>query len=725
LNETLQPSPVQTGEFRLLADFIRELDMIRRNLSLYPPSHPRIAASTAATLRIFQQLSNTRPMLTLGIGPETVFFESTWLDKSNPTFRRFARPLAALGVAAIGFRRGLLAEELIRFNQILRSDRENIEKQGGFSTVLNQQLVFHIELTPIDYSAFKAGDKGVMARDLWEELLFGLLHHLLDPERAEAELPEPFNPGAVAALLNRTFSPEDCETRVFREAIGAFVSRLSLCEPTGDEDIRAGELFGELLLQLRPQLRRSFLDCALAGLEQNPGQAEKILETFPRQLLLETLQQQEQAQLQISSRLIDLVNRLATQPLPAASHRIKGSAGRLDKEIVRARLETLFREESQDLFMPGNYQQALKTMLDAQLAATLAEEERRQLKHTLEEQNVEQQCCWIIFEMLSDKLDPETENALQNNLVELSRFFLDTGDFTMLREIHRRWADFLYSDKTSTGIFKERVLTSQMQLTFMNEALDGVKLWGKEKFPALQAYVSQVGEAYTELLMERLAEEPRMALRRTWMNLLEGLGVASHPKIIAALGDKRWYLVRNLLIVLGRNPEFTALKAILQLTEHPHPRVRQEVLRILFRHNPATANRLLLKELASRDPETVLAGIQVADLSRDENVRNCLHQLLSAEMHGDSELSRKKSLLITLAKIGSPESLPLFQALLQKQGLLLSRRQKELQEATIRALADFPRRLAEPLLRELAGGRKRQQAKIAGEQLKKLSGGAS
>ena len=720
------PEKQQPQKPRLLADFIHELNIVRRNLSLYPPSHPQITTSTATALKVFNQLCGDKPMIKLGVAPETLFFESTWLDRNNPVFNKYAHFLSNIGIAALCFRQGVTADELIRFNQLLRSDRETVESCGGFKELLKRQQIYHIELTPIDYGAFQATRKsGIAGQHLWEDFLQGLLHNVLALEDGDEPLLERFDPQAVAELINRRMGSTAEETGDYQQAISAFVSRLTLSNPGEPAALHPGEQLGKLLLHLNPHLRRQFLSSAYAALEQNPEHAEKILENFPRELLLETFEQQGAAQIQIPSRLAGLVNRLSAQAQSNSARWIKGAEEGLDKEMVRARLEVLFHEENQDQYMPGSYQKALQTIFDDDLSDTLPEDEKQLLKHTLEQQSVERQCCYIIFELLQEKPDPATEEALQNNLVELSRFFLDTGDFGTLAEIHRRWAEYLNSGLASTSVFNEKVLTNQTQLTFMTEVLDGFELWGKEKHSEINSYIQQVGEPYTEPLIERLALEPKMSQRRSWMKLLEGIGPAAYPKIIKKLQDKRWYLIRNLVIILGRHADATVLKSLQQLADHPHPRVRQELLKLLFQRNSAIANRLLLKELTNRNPDALHAAIQMAELSRDESVVTALHRLLTAEMQADTELEQKKLLLSTLARIGRSESLPILRSLLQRKGLLLSRRQKDLQHATIKALAEFPRALGEPLLRELVRGSQRQQAKLAEEQLRLMSRGTS
>ncbi len=145
----------------------------------------------------------------------------------------------------------------------------------------------------------------------------------------------------------------------------------------------------------------------------------------------------------------------------------------------------------------------------------------------------------------------------------------------------------------------------------------------------------------------------------------------------------------------------------------------------MFRFNPATANRQLLKELDSDDPEDLLAAAQVAHLSQDPAVLKRLHELLSAELSSDFDLLVKTELLNCLARIGNETSLTVLHRLLKPKKLLLSRRQKQLQQEMVSCLARFPRRLAEPFLQQLVASRQRGVAKLAKEQLAQLTGGAT
>lgn len=709
---------------QLLADFIHALNIARRSFSLYPPEHPQIASSNSKALQILLKLQVSRETLTFGVSPDSLFVDQQWLDKNNRVYKEFARFLYELGIASLSFSRGLVFSELLRFNQLLIGDRDSIETAGGFPALLEAQQISHIVVAPIDYSAFRARagqtTETTARQPLWEGFLQGLLDGSLDTHGEATDWFGHLDPSIIAEALNQQLTKEVTASENFDRVASTLVEKLLEDDPAQQQP--AGQQLGSLLTQLNPELRDSFLVSTLKNLDGVPDTAEQVLANFPKALLAESLHIQNRRQLNISSRLIKLVGKFSETQAPTAGYTQKKDPEALDEAVVLARLSVLFNEESQDLYMPGSYQHALQDILDKEQLGTLPEQEKQALKATLEQQSVERQCCAVIFELLDDPLTADSETALQQNLVELSRFFLDTGDFIALKEIYRRWTAHQNSNRAQATVFNEIVRADHQRPAFMAEVLDGIELWGKEKLADISAYLAVVGEPYSEPLIERLGLEKQLALRRIWMQLLEAIGVSAHQAIIPALADKRWYLVRNLLNVIGQKPDLVALKAIQQLANHPHPKVRQEVLRILLRLNPAGANRLLLKELDNSDPETQLAALEIANLSRAPEVLAKLLQLLQLEIKSTADLQLKLPLLKTLAKIGNPDCLPVLRRLLQKKGLLASRRQKQFQREIITSLADYPQRCAEPLLKELTRSRQSFQAKLAIELLQQATG---
>jgi len=208
----------------LLTMFLHELNVSRRKLSLYPPEHPQISASVGATLNILNDLFHSNPVITLGIAPNALYFEQLWLDKDDKTNQEFASYFSSLGIASISFHAGLNSPELIRFNQLLRSDRKTIEKFGGFDQLLDQQQITHVTVIPIDYDAFQSShnldDSDANTTDhLWEDFLHGLHNGILDFGNGDSGL----DLSTVADIFNQKLVGNEIEREQTSLSIGRFI----------------------------------------------------------------------------------------------------------------------------------------------------------------------------------------------------------------------------------------------------------------------------------------------------------------------------------------------------------------------------------------------------------------------------------------------------------------------------------------------------------------------
>ena len=705
----------------LLTAFLNELNISRRKLSLYPPEHPQVSASVNSTLDILNELFHSDPVITLGIAPNALYFEQLWLDKEDSTNQEFAQFFSTRGIASISFHKGLKSSELIRFNQLLHSDRDPIGSSNGLEILLEQQQINHISVIPINYDAFQANQNTIKSdaeeNHLWESFLHGLHHGILDFDDLESTL----DFDIVADIFNQKLLGSEAEREQSSHSIGLFIE--NSIQLKSDSQTKTDKRLIALLEKLSPDAQQKFLGSAFQALDRHRDAAPDILQKIPSQLLQNTIAGKNRQDLNLSSRLFSLINRLANTTTQTLHHNIKTKSADLSEDMVRARLDILFSEEQQDLYMPDNYQAALHNILSDDIIGRIPEEVKLQLKNQIETQSVEQSCAAIIFELLDKKFNSEQEESIQQNLLDLSQYFLDTGDFINLRKIHDHWSKYLCSGNSSASIFNEKVISNHTQPTFMSEVLDGIDLWGEEKHQEIADYIVAVGEPYSEMVIEYLGLAPKWPERQLWMQILEEIGVDAQQMIIRSLKDERWYLVRNLLIVLGKDLDPKSMKLMHQLVGHQHPKVRLEVMRNLFSCNPATANRQLLIELNSEDPEAHFSAVQIADLSRDPTVLAILHKDLGAPLNSDTELELKKQTVRTLTRIGNKDSLPILRRILQKPGLLVSRRVKQLHVEIFKNLALFPGTSAEKLLQELAQGKHKQLAKRAIEERREFSRG--
>ncbi len=98
---------------------------------------------------------------------------------------------------------------------------------------------------------------------------------------------------------------------------------------------------------------------------------------------------------------------------------------------------------------------------------------------------------------------------------------------------------------------------------------------------AVEALLRAWGPTVIERFVEQLADEEQPAKRRVLMDFLVTLGRIDPTPLVAYLDDSRWYVVRNLCVILRRIGRREVGPRLEPLVSHPDYRVRVEALRAL------------------------------------------------------------------------------------------------------------------------------------------------
>lgn len=713
------PSTQQSDpETRLLSDFIYELNVSRRHLATYPPGHPLIQSSTDQVLSRLNRLFKFRETVTLGVTRESLYFDRQWLDRKNPPFRDLAATLARLGIAALSFHRQPRRDELIRFNQLLCSDRRSIAARGGFPALLTaDQQLGHIEITAVDYDSFQVieeehpeGTK--TAKSLWENFITRLLGGQPSGDDGQITDNGPFEPAAVADLLARGYQQQRTD-----RAISSFVNQI---QHPGQLQEQAWNRFSELVAQLTPELRRQFLASTFRNLDPTKKATEELLRKLPASTIRDSLEGLKQNRLQVSNTMVRLLGKLAEHRQQGQQSLIGGQAAATGEQL-REQMNTIFREEEREKFTPDSYQQALSRIVTFEDTDSLPEDDAARLRQQLNSSSTERHSCAIMLRLLRPDLPPEQAEGLQNNLIDLAHFFLEVGDFRGLRFLHG--GILSYRDKTPPLVPEqtERLLATLSDPQFQQEVLDNLKRWGEEKQQEIRGYIQATGSLFAASLVQRLANEEDMALRRLYVNTLSGMGKAAHRSIYASLSDRRWYLVRNLLSVLRAQNDPIELDAVYALENHPHPRVTQELLKLLFKFDCSRADNLLLKQLSGENQELRQHAIQLAELSHSPQVIDKLLVLLNRDRVTKNNLAPKLGIVKSLGLAGAVKALPHLEKLLFSGWLFLSAPRKQLKAEIIRYLDNYPHDRVQPLLHKLARSRQGELRRLAEEKLLQMN----
>lgn len=723
--ETLNP--------KLLANFLMQLNIARRNVGAYPDGHPVIAAACGKVAMTLDQLLAGAGEFTLGISRDTLLAGGLALDKKHPVYLDLAHSLFDHGLVAVTFLRGLEAEEVLSFLELLARKAEGARAGLEIEANVEDAGIRHIRVRRIDYGFFQVFEEEEIGRSrrplrlpsttLWDDLVEGLAAGTVDVTAQDGSSAAEIAPEELAALLNARFSSASGgQLSSYEDAIVSFLrdlDREGRGVAVGQEGLgKVGAFVG----RLNPELRRQFLRSTFSALGDRESTAAQLLTHLPEEAVLDTLEELNERNAAVPPVILGILEKLARHPHSGAERRVRATTRDAGEREPTERLRLLLREERTDEYVPGGYQADLHTLAHLDRIGAIGGEETAELKDTILDHRVESRVADIVLEILPATTDPGQMVSLERNLLDLCDYFLELGDFVSLLHVLER-IDELEEDRVSPrpGIF-DAVRAFFARPEFIEEVLNGLALWGRARHEEIRALIRKVGTPFADPLLDRLAMESGRSLRRLYMECLLDIGEAAREEIIARLGDERWYFVRNLVVLLRHLEDPDILRYIRRFISHSHPRVRQEVLRTFLHFHDPEANRLVLRDLDSPERELRLCAVQLAEFSHSPEVFGKLLSCLHRGGLADFELDLKVAVVRTLAAIGDPAALPELADVIRSKSLLHPILHQSLRTEIVRSLGRYPAPAVLPLLEELARSDQESLARPAEKIQRQLAG---
>jgi len=189
------------------------------------------------------------------------------------------------------------------------------------------------------------------------------------------------------------------------------------------------------------------------------------------------------------------------------------------------------------------------------------------------------------------------------------------------------------------------------------------------------------------------------------MERIQTFGHRARADLLERLSDKRWFFLRNIIIMLRQLDDSTIVEHIRPLLHNPHPRVRQEALRTCLHFRDPAAERQILYDMDSADREVQLSAIYLADKSRSSDVYKKLLAIIAKSGFNAIECELKSAVVTALAETGKVDALPELARLLSARSFLHSRGLTKLKIEVIRSMVHYPAATVRPILTRIAAGK--------------------
>lgn len=711
---------------KAIAAVAGDLNIARRTWSAYPPGHPQTVAALQKLGASFRQLCRDAGQTTLGITREGLLLDDTYVDKENRVLQGVAAMLFERGIGTLLILQPPSDSELTALLRLLALKREEILAGGGIEPLWQESGITSLQVRGIRYDRFIGSEELLLdeqrqeRESLWEQLTrvlatggdLGLVDEdgELSPELLAARLNACFGRRlgvggglssntllAVTRLMTQVFKPgasggtataEDADS-----AENASVSRIKA-------DVRT------FISALDPVLRRQILDgfCETGHVDEET--ATELFRYLEPSLLRETYASAEQY---AAAPL--LLQQILRKLLP---HMARELGFKDPQDEVRTKMHTLLQEHQQEAFMPDGYVQGLLDALQKGAVKQLASDEIQGLLQTLTPAFVDSRSSELILQMVVADPTGASARELIANLADMCGHFLELGDYGQVLKILNQAADPRLPQPLRLAM-----RDAFCRREFLDEILSGLTIWGKPKYDQVALLIQVLGRAFIEPLLDRMAEEDNMSLRRFMMDRVQSFGEAARPHLLSRLSDGRWYVLRNVLLMLrpvARQEDSELLRPLLR---HSNQRVRAETVKLLLHLGDPAAHRQLLRDLESADREVQLNAISMADRSSPPEMSRKLLALVTGGGFSAVECETKSAAIHALAEIGKPQVLPELLKVLGSRSLLSYKALLRIKLDIVRSLDRYPVSAVEPVLQRLADGGD-EIARQARESLKNL-----
>ena len=440
--------------------------------------------------------------------------------------------------------------------------------------------------------------------------------------------------------------------------LAAAVAAKLVSADTAERETLAPQVI-QLIRALPAEVREPVLAAALRVLATEEGSSAHLANlaaTLPPADVLRGLRRLAQEEGQLSSHALRMA-----QALAEAHEGLPESQGLPEPPADFAAMAALFREEDVDRYNPEDHRALLAQKptidLDA-IAVDLAADPDAFGPDTESDDAIERRVVTTLLDMTAsspDVVQPLVLGRLRDLFVRALQVRRFAQAIAMIRAIRELAADPGQAERR--GALEEFVehLADAKTLAALVAAS---RQPGGPPFVQVQSLVLALGASATHGLLEALAAEPDRARRLRLIELAASLGPAIVPETRRLLADPRWYVVRNMVLLLRRVHDKSAMSEILRCADHPDLRVRLEAIRALFAFDTKVPRDLLARTINHPDPRLAEAAVL---LSGQHGITQATDLLVEILLRWDV-LGRRRSLrlkaLRALADLADPAVLP-------------------------------------------------------------------
>ncbi|MBA4370532.1 MAG: hypothetical protein C0418_03010 [Coriobacteriaceae bacterium] len=693
----------------IIEQLLKQLVVTFKAVVLYPPGSdiPRETAQAVAT--ILKRILSERGDMRLAVAKEGFFYEGVPVFQGNVTVETFAREFYSRNVSEVRFHAGAAEKDIVCFLEVLRLNPADLAGAGGFESQLWERQCDAITVAEVSTKIveMQGGVEELPPGEPWppsalriDELLVGAFGGRPRDQRLLVRVMQ--DPAIIGSYLRETLAGRGSRPgEAVVESQVTSLAHAAASELPGDQP----ELYraiAEALMDLEPEIRRKVVRDKLLG----DARKDEALAAVVRQMnveeickiLVEGLVEGEASQEGVARaiRNLALISIASREEVMAEAGRALAAAG-ASEELTGAvlesaspkRLRVVERARSEE-DKPVDDIVRLIDLAPQKLATEREDAEIEPLRREARRGITDGDIAVALVSLVTLDVRAGPFASVMSMIEDNIGLLLERGEFELAADVATSLTAS-EKDRRLSSAQRRRVrnavagLGSHERMRALNHALRLFASGGPEHL-ACRRLLEILGRHAIEPLLEVLAEEQDMATRKAMVELISDIAPAFIEELGKALGDRRWFFVRNVVAILGNTRSSEALAYLERTVRHGDARVRRETIRAVAGIKDRRSEQMLSAALSDDDAQNVALAARYLGASGSRGALPALEQVAKGEGRGNRDIGARVEAIEALGRLGSASCVPVLEGLASKGALFGRARTREIAAAAAAAL---------------------------------------
>jgi hypothetical protein len=258
--------------------------------------------------------------------------------------------------------------------------------------------------------------------------------------------------------------------------------------------------------------------------------------------------------------------------------------------------------------------------------------------------------------------------------------------------------------------------SSKEKISMLSQTLNNIK---EIDIHGLKAYLEQLPWAAIDPLISSLGELTEFKARLAVCDVLKNLG-KDHIELLArGLEDEKWYVVRNIVGIMGDLDNPRVINYLKRTIRHPDYRVRHETLTAVAKIHSEESVDFMILALSDPDNKIQLASLRYLAEKKSKRAFLAVENLTKDKNFRNKPPEQVREIIEVYAILGQAKALPYLKSLLGKKLLFGSAMDERLRIYAAGALGKIEIAEATALMHKLTTSK---DAKVAAAAMRSMSG---